>query len=84
MEQIMLYYVSIKLTGGRIMAAYNIKITETMEREICIDASNELEAISEAMKKYQDRKYVLFPGVHVSTDFDIVDESFSERFKAAI
>ena len=66
------------------MASYNIKITETMEREICVEANGELEAISQAMKKYQDRKYVLFPGVHVSTDFDIVDESYENGFKAAI
>lgn len=56
------------------METYTIKITEIMEREICIEASGELEALSEAMKKYQDRKYVLFPGIHVSTDFFIVDE----------
>ena len=55
-----------------------------MEREICIDAENELEALSEAMQKYQDRKYVLFPGIHVSTDFNIVDESEVSRVKAAI
>lgn len=59
------------------METYTIKIVETMEREICIEATNELDALSNAMKKYQDRKYVLFPGVHVSTDFNIVDESIS-------
>ncbi len=56
------------------METYTIKITEIMEREICIDASNELDALSSAMKKYQDRKYVLFPGIHVSTDFNIMEE----------
>ncbi|MCK5758923.1 MAG: hypothetical protein KAH14_07500 [Clostridiales bacterium] len=56
------------------METYTIKITEIMEREICIEASNELEALSGAMKKYQDRKYVLFPGIHVSTDFNIIEE----------
>jgi len=56
------------------METYTIKITEIMEREICIEASNELEALSSAMKKYQDRKYVLFPGIHVSTDFNIIEE----------
>jgi len=61
------------------METYTIKITEIMEREICIDASNELEALSEAMQKYQDRKYVLFPGVHVSTDFDIVEDRVSRH-----
>lgn len=55
------------------METYTIKITETMEREICVDAPSELEALSAAMQKYQDRKYVLFPGVHVSTDFDIME-----------
>ena len=55
------------------MEAYTIKITEIMEREIYIEAVGELEALSEAMKKYQDRKYVLFPGKHISTDFDIID-----------
>ena len=45
-----------------------------MEREICIEAPDELEALTEAMQKYQDRKYVLFPGIHVSTDFDIVED----------
>jgi hypothetical protein len=48
-----------------------------MEREICIEASGELEALTEAMQKYQDRKYVLFPGIHVSTDFDIVENKAS-------
>ncbi len=57
------------------MDTYTIKITEIMEREICIEASNELEALSEAMQKYQDRKYVLFPGIHVSTDFEISDNA---------
>ncbi len=66
------------------MSAYSIRITETMEREICIEAANELDAISEAMKKYQDRKYVLFPGIHVSTDFDILDDSYSKELKSAI
>ena len=59
------------------MKTYTIKITEIMEREICIEASNELEALSGAIKKYQDRKYVLFPGIHVSTDFNIVEEAVS-------
>lgn len=66
------------------MATYNIKITETMAREICVEAGNELEAVSEAMKKYQDRKYVLFPGVHVSTDFELVDKEAKELLRAAI
>ncbi|HPJ21530.1 MAG TPA: DpnD/PcfM family protein [Clostridia bacterium] len=66
------------------MSSYNIKITETMEREICIEAVNELEAITEAMKRYQDRKYVLFPGVHVSTDFNIAGENQDIGLKAAI
>ncbi len=56
------------------METYTIKITEIMEREICIEAANELEALSGAIKKYQDRKYVLFPGIHVSTDFNIIEE----------
>lgn len=56
------------------MAAYTIKITEMMEREIHIEAGNEVEALAEAMKKYEDRKYVLFPGIHISTDFNIVEE----------
>ena len=56
------------------MAVYTIKITEMMEREIHIEAGNETEALSQAMKKYEDRKYVLFPGIHVSTDFDVVEE----------
>ena len=56
------------------MKTYTIKITEIMEREICIEAPDELEALTEAMQKYQDRKYVLFPGIHVSTDFDIVED----------
>ena len=64
------------------MKTYTIKITEIMEREICIDASGELEAITEAMQKYQDRKYVLFPGVHVSTDFNIVEDNAVKRVMA--
>jgi len=56
------------------MKTYAIKITETMEREIYIDSNSELEALTEAMQKYQDRKYVLFPGVHVSTDFDVYEK----------
>jgi len=64
------------------METFTIKITEIMEREICIDASNELAALSEAMQKYQDRKYVLFPGVHVSTDFDIVENRVSSQVMA--
>jgi len=66
------------------MAAFSIKITETMEREICIDAGNEVEALAQAMKRYQDRKYVLFPGIHVSTDFNIVEHQDETLIKAAI
>lgn len=61
------------------MEAYTIKITEIMEREIYIEAAGELEALSEAMKKYQDRKYVLFPGKHISTDFNIVEEESASQ-----
>ena len=57
------------------MDTYTIKITEIMEREIYIEAPNELEALSEAMQKYQDKKYVLFPGIHISTDFEISDNA---------
>lgn len=64
------------------MKTYTIKITEIMEREICIDADGELEALTEAMQKYQDRKYVLFPGIHVSTDFDIVENAMADRVMA--
>ena len=64
------------------MKTYTIKITEIMEREICIEAAGELEALTEAMQKYQDRKYVLFPGIHVSTDFDIVEDEASCRVMA--
>ena len=61
------------------MNTFTIKITEIMEREIYINAPSELEAISDAMKKYQDRKFMLFPGIHVSTDFNIVDNECIEE-----
>lgn len=57
------------------MNTYRIKITEIMEREIHVEADNEIEAVAEAMSKYQDRKYVLFPGRHVSTDFNVAGKS---------
>lgn len=66
------------------MATYFIKITEIMEREIYIEADNEVEALATAMKKYEDRKYVLFPGQHVSTDFNILSEKELESIKIAI
>jgi hypothetical protein len=64
------------------MGMYMIKITEIMEREIHLEADSEVEAVTQAMNKYQDRKYVLFPGRHVSTEFNIEDKN-KEMEKAA-
>lgn len=65
------------------MNMYTIKITEIMEREIHLEANNEIEAVTKAVSKYQDRKYVLFPGRHVSTDFNIIDAG-NEKLKIAV
>ncbi|MFO7612474.1 MAG: DpnD/PcfM family protein [Clostridia bacterium] len=66
------------------MEAYSIRITETMEREIVVEARSKVEALATAMKKYQDRKYVLFPGRHISTDFDIMEADEMEENDIAV
>lgn len=55
-----------------------------MEREIVVEARSEVEALATAMKKYQDRKYVLFPGRHISTDFDIMAPDEMEENDIAV
>ncbi len=53
---------------------YKVQITETLQRIIEVEASNESEAILNVKDKYKKEDIVLNETDYIDTEFDILDE----------
>lgn len=53
---------------------YVVYITETLQRKIIIEASNESEAIDEIADKYYNEEIVLDNTDYLSVDFDAIEK----------
>lgn len=52
---------------------YKVQITETLQKIIEVDASNENEAILNVKEKYKKEDIVLDETDYIDTEFDILD-----------
>lgn len=53
---------------------YKVQITETLQRIIEVEASNEREALLSVKEKYKKEDIVLNETDYINTEFDILDE----------
>lgn len=53
---------------------YVVYITETLQRKVIIEASNESEAIDEIADKYYNEEIVLDSADYLSVDFDAIEK----------
>lgn len=53
---------------------YVVYITETLQRKVIIEASNESEAIDEIADKYYNEEIVLDSTDYLSVDFDAIEK----------
>ena len=53
---------------------YVVYITETLQRKVIIEASNESEAINEITDKYYNEEIVLDSTDYLSVDFDAIEK----------
>lgn len=53
---------------------YVVYITETLQRKVIIEASNESEAIDEIANKYYNEEIVLDSADYLSVDFDAIEK----------
>lgn len=53
---------------------YVVYITETLQRKVIIEASNESEAIDEIVDKYYNEEIVLDSTDYLSVDFDAIEK----------
>lgn len=64
------------------MNKYKVTITETLQKEIIIEADSLQHAINKAQDGYRDEKYVLYPEDWTDTSYDaelVRDRSNRER-----
>lgn len=55
------------------MKKYKIKVVETLEKIVEIEADTEKEALEEALDKYSEEEIILYPEDHVNTEFYVVE-----------
>lgn len=53
---------------------YVVYITETLQRKVIIEASNESEAIDEIADKYYNEEIVLDSTYYLNVDFDAIEK----------
>lgn len=57
------------------MKKFTVEITETLQRQIEVEAEDENEAISKAEDMYRNEEVVLDSGDYIDTDFNIIDKN---------
>ena len=56
------------------MKKYTIEITETLQKQVTIEACNSGEALKEVKRLYNDGDIVLYGEDHVSTEIEKIEE----------
>ena len=57
------------------MKKFTVEITETLQRQIEVEAEDENEAISKVEDMYRNEEVVLDSGDYIDTDFNIIDKN---------
>lgn len=57
------------------MKKFTVEITETLQRQIEVEAVDENEAISKVEEMYRDEEVVLDSGDHIDTEFSLIDKN---------
>lgn len=63
------------------MKKFTVEITETLQRQIEVEAVDENEAISKVEKMYRDEEVVLDSGDYIDTEFNIIDKNGKKEEK---
>ena len=57
------------------MKKFTVEITETLQRQIEVEAEDENEAISKVEEMYRNEEVVLDSGDHIDTEFNLIDKN---------
>lgn len=57
------------------MKKFTVEITETLQRQIEVEAADKNEAISKVREKYYNEEVVLDSGDYIDTEFNIIDKN---------
>lgn len=63
------------------MKKFTVEITETLQRQIEVEAADENEAISKVEEMYRDEEVVLDSGDYIDTEFNIIDKNGKKEEK---
>lgn len=63
------------------MKKFTVEITETLQRQIEVEAADENEAISKVKEMYRNEEVVLDAGDYIDTEFNIVDKNGKKEEK---
>ena len=61
------------------MNKYIIEITETLQKQIEIEANSKEDALKLAKNKYRNEEIILDSENYVTTDFDVINEFTTKR-----
>lgn len=63
------------------MKKFTVEITETLQRQIVVEAADKNEAISKVEDMYRNEEVVLDSGDHIDTEFNIIDKNGKKEEK---
>ena len=63
------------------MKKFTVEITETLQRQIEVEAADKNEAISKAREKYYNEEVVLDSGDYIDTEFNLIDKNGKKEEK---
>lgn len=63
------------------MKKFTVEITETLQRQIEVEAADENEAISKAEEMYRNEEVVLDSGDYIDTEFNLIDKNGKKEEK---
>lgn len=63
------------------MKKFTVEITETLQRQIEVEAADENEAISKVEEMYRNEEVVLDSGDYIDTEFNLIDKKGKKEEK---
>lgn len=63
------------------MKKFTVEITETLQRQIEVEAEDDNEAISKVEEMYRNEEVVLDSGDHIDTEFNLIDKNGKKEEK---
>lgn len=63
------------------MKKFTVEITETLQRQIEVEAADKNEAISKAREMYYNEEVVLDSGDYIDTEFNLIDKNGKKEEK---